>query len=98
MPADPPITDGLLFWVTAEIGVRLNGLRNVAGWSDARGGWEAEQWLPAAQPLLVPNGLGSRPVIRFDGTQSLYLPWIGMMSGMDFNSFESTILLLARPT
>lgn len=64
-PVGPTI--GLAAWWKADAGVVADGGK-VAQWQDQSGhAHHAVQAAPAARPLLVANGLGGKPVLRFDG-------------------------------
>jgi hypothetical protein len=71
--ANSPPTTGLKMWLRADQGVVLsNG--QVSKWLDQSGnGIHGEMLNAARQPLLVGNALNGRPVVRFNGAQSLYL-------------------------
>lgn len=68
-PAGPTI--GLAAWFRADAGTVVEGGK-VAVWQDQSGlGRHASQSQPPARPQLVPNGMNSRPVLRFDGAANL---------------------------
>jgi ferric-dicitrate binding protein FerR (iron transport regulator) len=67
---------GLQLWLRADQGVKLNGA-GVALWNDfsPAGSNSAGQDKPGAQPTLLPNAHGTRPALRFDGSDDfLQLP------------------------
>jgi len=67
---------GLQLWLRADQGVKLNGA-TVALWYDQgpAGMNTAGQDKPGAQPTFVANAHGTRPALRFDGTDDyLVLP------------------------
>jgi len=64
---------GLQLWLRADVGTKLNG-STVAAWQDQSAvGNSAVQDKLSAQPLWVANALGSRPAVRFDGTDDCFV-------------------------
>jgi hypothetical protein len=83
----PP--DGLALRLNARLGVETSG-GNVTAWHDVSGnGHMATQGTPAAQPTLQPNVMEAKPVVHFDGGDSLVLPTpsdLGIQ-GQDYEMF-----------
>lgn len=66
-------TTGLKLWVRADAGVATSS-GNVSTWADQSGNNNnATMQTASRQPALVGGALNSKPVIRFNGSQSLYL-------------------------
>lgn len=67
---------GLVLWLAADSGVTLdkNNATNVAALADKTGNFILTPTDPDLEPTYVPNGLNGRPVLRFNGNQSLYSP------------------------
>jgi len=64
---------GLQLWLRADAGTKLNG-STVAAWQDQSAvGNSAVQDKLSAQPLWVANALGSRPAVRFDGSDDCFV-------------------------
>ena len=64
----------LALWLRADEGVAVDSADRVRSWIDQSGdGHHASQTTSITQPLLVRNVLNGRPVIRFDGNDSLNL-------------------------
>jgi hypothetical protein len=64
---------GLLVWLKADKDVRL-GPSGIALWGDQSGGDNnASQAAPGSQPSLVPQAVGGRPALRFDGADDFLL-------------------------
>lgn len=71
LAADPALTvlDNLQLWLKADTGVTATGAGAVTEWADQSGqNNHALQTDEAMAPLLVPNALNTKPVLRFDGT------------------------------
>jgi hypothetical protein len=64
--ADLGVTTGLVLWIRADRGAVTNAAGVVLGWLD----WSTNEYhigrLPGG-PAFVPQGIGGRPAIRFDG-------------------------------
>ncbi|MFH1264707.1 MAG: hypothetical protein ABIK89_03225, partial [Planctomycetota bacterium] len=79
-----PIADGLVLWLDADDAgtLTLDAAGRVSRWADKSPcGSHAGQAEPAGQPQYVPEGLGGKPVVRFDGHAFLNL---GQPAGLDF--------------
>lgn len=64
---------GSQLWLRADVGVTVN-ITNVSAWADQSGsGRHAVMDTAARQPAYTLNALNSKPVIRFNGAQSLAL-------------------------
>lgn len=63
------VQDGLQLWLKADAGVSADAEGFVTGWADqtthANDAFQLNSFL---SPKLVPNGVNSKPVLRFDGT------------------------------
>jgi len=67
------VTAGMHLWLKADAGVSATA-GAVAQWLDQSGnGRNASMATPSRQPQLVGGALNGRPVIRFGGSQSMYL-------------------------
>jgi hypothetical protein len=73
-PPSAPPTNALNLWLRADAGVTTSsGL--VANWADqSSSGNNAYMTTPSRQPTFVSGALNGKPVIRFNGAQSLWLP------------------------
>ena len=77
--APPTITtgygvSGLVLWLAADSGVTLDKSGGVAALADKTGNFILTANSPSDEPTFVRNGLNGRPVLRFNGSQSLYSP------------------------
>jgi hypothetical protein len=63
---------GLVLWLAADSGVTIDTSNKVTALADKTGNFILTPNNPAQEPTYVPNGLNGRPVLRFDGNQSLY--------------------------
>ena len=64
---------GSAVWLKANAGVTADG-GSVSSWADQSGnGNNATMAVKARQPSLISRGMSGKPVIRFDGAQSLAL-------------------------
>ena len=92
-----PRDDGLVLWLDADDAetVTTDAAGQVSRWADKSGhGNDARQAESALQPRYVPDGLGGKPVVRFDGTAYLSL---GEASALDFRPGRSfSIAVVAR--
>jgi hypothetical protein len=72
----PPVTNGLKLQLAADLGVTTDGTGAVTSWIDQSGtGNNAAPTNAATSPLLVPNVINGKPVLRFSGAnQSLEVP------------------------
>jgi PKD repeat protein len=76
-----PVVSGMLLWLKADMGVTADSSGNVSQWTDQSGiGNNAFQSIAANQPVLVSNQFNGLPVVRFNGPNSLSLPY-NMMQG-----------------
>jgi hypothetical protein len=88
----PPLS-GLQLWLKADAGTRLNGTA-VSAWVDqSSAGNTAVQDRPAAQPLWVPNAVGGRPAVRFDGVDDFF----SLPDGFSDFRLGLTAFVVARP-
>ncbi len=63
------VQEGLQLWLKADAGVTADGEGLVTDWNDQTANANnATQFDPAKSPKLVANGVNSKPVLRFDGT------------------------------
>ena len=86
----PPVTNGLILWLTAEANVTKDAASHVSEWRDSLSGFLSAQ--AGAKPLWVADAFPGHPGIRFSGGQSLFI----MTSDMGQNNF--TIIILGRAT
>ena len=64
----PPVTSGLKVWLAADAGVTTNATGAVTAWTDqSSNGNDAYPTDESTSPLLVPNTLNGKPVLRFAG-------------------------------
>jgi PKD repeat protein len=76
-----PVVSGMLLWLKADTGVVANSGGLVSQWTDQSSiGNNALQSIAANQPLLVSNQFNGLPVVRFNGPNSLSLPYNMMQS------------------
>lgn len=69
----PIATSGLHLWLRADAGVTASG-GLVSKWLDQSGnGRHASMAVTSRQPSYVPGALNGMPVLRFNGSQSMYL-------------------------
>jgi hypothetical protein len=82
-PAEAPLTttsgygvNGLVLWLAADSGVTLDKGTDggVAILADKTRNFILTPNSSEQEPILIPNGLNGRPVLRFNGNQSLYSP------------------------
>ena len=93
MPANPPLTTGLILWLTAESNVTKDSSNRVSDWQDAFNGlFHATQGSAAAKPLWVAEAFPGQPGIRFAGGESLFV----QSSDMGYDNF--TIIALGQAT
>lgn len=95
-----PVTAGLGLWLRADAGTTLSGSR-VSTWQDQSGsGNHATRPDSARWPLLVNGALNGKPVVRFEGAQSLAAPnvtlprWTIFVVGKNSNTTENFGLIL----
>ena len=86
----PPVTSGLILWLTAEANVTKDAANLVSEWRDSLTGFLSAQ--AGAKPLWVADAFPGHPGIRFSGGESLFI----MTSDMGQNNF--TIIILGRAT
>jgi hypothetical protein len=77
--APPAVTtgygvSGLVLWLAADSGVTLDNSNGVTALADKTGNFILTPNDADQEPTYVPNGLNGRPVLRFNGNQSLYSP------------------------
>jgi hypothetical protein len=66
---------GLQIWLRADRGITKDSLNRVATWADQSGnGRNATQGSANVKPVLESNVVNGRPVLRFDGGDSMSLP------------------------
>jgi hypothetical protein len=85
---------GLVLWLAADSGVTLDKDNNVLSLVDKTGNFTLKQTDPDQAPTFVRNGLNDRPVLRFNGNQSLYSP---DNFGTDLNR-DMTIIMVSMTT
>ncbi len=66
--------NGLVLWLAADSGVTKDDSENVTALADKTGNFTLKPQDPDQAPTFVPNVLNGRPVLRFNGNQSLYSP------------------------
>lgn len=67
----PSQAPGLALWLRGDAGLATNA-QGVAEWADQSGnGNHATQLAGTAIPLLIPDGVASLPLVRFDGNDQL---------------------------
>jgi len=88
--AAPP-SAGLVYWLRAGEGVTVEEGR-VTAWADQAGGAPATPYDPAHAPLLVPDAIHGKPVVRFeDGLQ-------GLSRDVPIDGLEELSLILVNAT
>jgi hypothetical protein len=93
---DLPATNGLTLWLDAgENTLSVIATGKLSSWGDRRGSQVASLTPPtvAAQPTRVGNGLGGRPVIRFDGDDVLEVSGLPTFQGANY-----AIIAVVKPT
>jgi hypothetical protein len=63
--------DGLVLWLAADSGVKMDESGNVSALTDKTGNFTLTARDPDLQPTLVPNVLNGKPVLRFNPDESL---------------------------
>lgn len=95
-PFKPTKLSGCALWLAADRGVTtVDGY--VSNWSDQSGnGNHAAQGTVANRPLYVASGQGSKPTLRFDGSDD----WLsfGTMTGMPTGSTSRTAFVVCKRT
>ena len=96
--AHPPVTENLVLWLAADGAVRTDERRRVSVWEDMLAGdndkaQNAAQHIAGHQPELVPNSIGGKPALRFDGDDVLSLATPSNLSLLN-SSYE--IFIVAR--
>jgi len=86
--------DGVVLWLAADSGVTKDDGNNVTALVDKTRNFTLTTTDPDQEPSYVANGLNGRPVIRFNGDQSLYSP---DNFGTDLNR-DMTIIVVAMNT
>jgi hypothetical protein len=81
--AGPPSRDGLRVWLDAsdQASLSVDGGGRVAKWANRVPDGPAAVPDPGSAPLLVADGMGGKPVVRFDGKQWLRLPALREKTG-----------------
>lgn len=64
-------SDGLVLWLRADEGVGTDASSFVNSWEDGSGLGNRATGTSTYRPLLVPNALNGKPVVRFDTTNDL---------------------------
>src|SRR5437660_6268758 len=65
-----PVTNGLLLWLNADVGVTTNVSGQVTAWADQSGlGNNATQPTPASSPTIAINSLNGHTTLRVIGSQ-----------------------------
>jgi hypothetical protein len=71
---DPPVADGLLLWLRADLGVTTSNSA-VSEWADQSGNHlDARQVDPSRQPTWTATGVAGRPTVVFNAEDFLSLP------------------------
>ena len=95
---DGPVAGiGLGLWLRADEGVTVDADDKVLGWVDGSGApvpSDASQAVAGARPLLVADGLGGLPVIRFDGQDDV----LNLPPGFSDLTGGLTVVAVARPS
>lgn len=90
-PGGPAVTDGLLLWLRADVGVTESN-DGVSNWADGSGNHlDARQPDPTEQPVWLQAGVSSRPAVVFNAENFLSLPG-------GFADFSSGISMFAITT
>ncbi|NQT14538.1 MAG: hypothetical protein HQ582_17410, partial [Planctomycetes bacterium] len=79
-----PTTDGLVLWLDADDAGSLarDAGGRVSQWADkSKSAYHARQAEPSSRPQYIPDRLGGKPVVHFDGNAHLNL---GQPTGLDF--------------
>jgi len=64
--------DGLVLWLAADSGVKMDNDNNVSSLADKTGNFTLRATDPDHQPAFVSNALNGKPVLRFNPDQALY--------------------------
>jgi large repetitive protein len=87
----PAVTSGLRVWLAADAGVTTNAAGAVTSWVDqSLNGNDAAPPAGAASPMLVPNVINGKPVLRFAGGnpgQYLEVPTDTSFTAGDISTF-----------
>ena len=74
MPANPPITNGLILWLDAETSVTKDSSNRVSRWTDAlAGSLYADEIIDFAKPVWVADAFPGHAGVRFDGNDGLFI-------------------------
>jgi hypothetical protein len=73
MPANPPITDGLSVWLCSDTNVDMRPDGSVVLWGVADGSGLQAAAIGSSRPQLLSGQINGYPVLRFSGTQGLFL-------------------------
>ena len=90
-----PATEDLALWMRADHAVKLDGRNRVIAWGDIsseRSYLQHSAWqvTPRRRPQHVPDGVGGRPTIRFDGVNDCLVT-------QPYDSSDSqTVVMVAR--
>jgi hypothetical protein len=86
--------DGVVLWLAADSGAMIDSHGRVVALKDKTGNFTLTTPQPAQAPTFIAHGLNGKPVLRFDGNQSLF-------SGDNFGSAldrDMTIILVSKTT
>jgi hypothetical protein len=86
--------NGLVLWLAADSGVTLDKSGGVTALADKTGNFIVTPNDVDQEPTYIPNGLNNKPVLRFNGHQSLY-------SSDNFGNLlnrEMTVIVVAMTT
>jgi|GEM_PF-2703475 len=90
-----PLTNNLSLWLRGDLGVTTNAAGQVSFWADQSGAaHHASQTVTSQQPLLLNNGLGGLPILRFSASASDYLN----LTSQVLNSQQFTIFAVVSDT
>jgi len=90
-----PVTNNLALWLRADLGVIANATGHVAAWADQSGAaHDAAQTVFGQQPLLITNGLGGQPLLRFNSAAGDYFN----LNGQVVTSQQFTIFAVVSDT
>lgn len=92
MPSPPPITFGLSVWLCSDTNVDLKPDGSLVSWAAADGAGVRAVSIGSTRPQWLPGEINGYPMIRFSGTQGLFLE-TGMIAQDSF-----TLIAIGRAT
>src|SRR5256885_425131 len=88
------ITNGLLLWLNADVGVTTNSSGQVTAWADQSSlGNNATQPTAASAPIIAPASLNGHATLRVTGSQFME---VANANGIDNLVNDVTILTVAK--